>query len=118
MDKTINLAGRVALAYLLLWMGIDDLSNYDSAQLSMLTAGSPGVLLPLVILVEIGGAIALLLGWKMRSTAVSLALFAAAAAIYLERDLVWLLAGGLLALAAHGVCSFCLGHKCRKPLIH
>ncbi len=116
MDKAINLAGRVALAYLLLWMGIDDLSRYNSTPLP--TPGLLGVLLPLVILVEIGGGMVLLLGWKMRSTAVSLALFAAAAAIYLERDLVWLLAGGLLALAAHGVCSFCLGHKCREPLIH
>jgi putative oxidoreductase len=79
----------------------------------MASAGVPGFLLPLVILVEVGGGLFILAGAFTRATAVLLALFTLAAGFLFHANLadqnqfIHLLknvaiAGGFLTLAANG----------------
>ena len=76
--------------------------------------GIPGGLLPLVILLEIGGALALIVGWQQRWAALALAGFSVIAAavfhtnfgdqmqmIMFMKNLA--IAGGLLVLAGQDV---------------
>jgi putative oxidoreductase len=71
------LVGRLLLAYMFVLAGIGKLSGYDGTAGYMTAAGLPlvGVLLPLTILVELGGGIALAIGWKARWAALVLAAF-------------------------------------------
>ena len=71
------LAGRVLLAGMFVWAGFGKAVGYDGTAGFMASAGMPlvGVLLPLTILVELGGGIALIVGWKARWVALALAVF-------------------------------------------
>ena len=82
----------------------------------------PVLILPLVILLEIGGALALIVGWQTRLVAYALALFSIVAAIIFHSNLSeqiqmilfmknWALAGGLLVLAANGAGAFSLDQR-------
>ena len=73
--------------------------------------GVPGMLLPLVILLEVGGALALIAGWQTRSVSLALAGFTILSAMIFHADLGdqttmimfmknFAIAGGLLVLAA------------------
>ena len=84
--------------------------------------GVPGVLLPLVILLEIGGALALIAGWQTRLAAYALAVFCAVSALIFHNNLGdqmqmimfmknWAMAGGLLVLAANGAGAFSLDNR-------
>jgi len=81
--QAINLlAARVLLAVMFLMAGISKLgAGYEGTQGYMEAMGVPGALLPLVILLEIGGAIALVIGFKTKLAAVALAVFTVAAAL-------------------------------------
>lgn len=81
--QAINLlAARVLLAVMFLMAGISKLgAGYAGTQGYMEAMGVPGALLPLVILLEIGGAIALIIGFKTKLAAVALAVFTVAAAL-------------------------------------
>jgi putative oxidoreductase len=79
--------------------------------------GVPGALLPLVILIEIGGGLAILTGTLTRWAAISLAVFSVASAFLFHFELSdqgqfinfmknIAIAGGLLLLAAHGAGRF------------
>lgn len=71
------LVGRVFLAWMFIWAGFGKVTGYDGTAGYMASGGLPlvGVLLPLTILVELGGGIALIIGWKARWIALALALF-------------------------------------------
>ena len=56
--------------------GWDKIASYAGVQGFMRSIGVPGALLPLVILVELGGALALLVGYQTRIAAFALAGFA------------------------------------------
>ena len=80
MDSTKDLAalvGRVLLALMFLVAGYGKITGYDGTAGFMASAGLPmvSVLLPLTILVEVGGGIALVIGWKARWAALLLAGF-------------------------------------------
>ncbi len=88
-------------------------AGYAPTQAWMDAMGVSGALLPLVIVAEIGGGLALLGGWLTRWSALALASFTLAAAglfhaalgdqnqmIHFMKNLA--IAGGLLALAVHG----------------
>ena len=88
------------------------------------TMGVPGALLPLVIGLEIGGALALILGWQTRLVAFALAGFSLASATIFHagfsNDMQTILlmehlaiAGGLLLVAAQDPVSS-LGLKRRR----
>jgi putative oxidoreductase len=81
--------------------------------------GVPGVLLPLVILLEIIGGLAIILGWKSRFVAFALASFSILSAILFhsnfadQNDMTMFMkniaiAGGFLFVVAHGPGAYAL----------
>lgn len=109
-----DLAGRILIAALFLMAGIGKLgSGYASTQAYMEATGVPGVLLPFVIALEIGGAILIMAGFWTRTIALVLAVFSIVSAVLFHWDFsvqmqqVMLLknfaiAGGFLLLASTG----------------
>lgn len=104
---------RVLLASLFLVAGLSKIGQYAGSQAYMASAGLPGALLPLVILLEAGGALALIAGFQVRWVALALALFSIVSALLFHfnfadqiQSLMFLknlsIAGGLLILAAAG----------------
>lgn len=111
------LLGRAGLAFLLLLSGAGRLAHYASAQQSLETLGLSAALLPLLILLEIGGGVAMLAGAFTRVLAGALALLTLAAGIGLYGDFTDQLqfiqlskhaamAGGFVMLAATGAGAF------------
>ena len=74
-QKFSELAGRIFLAAIFLISGLGKLGAYAGTAAYMASAGVPGALLPAVIAVEVLGAIAIVVGWKTRITALLLAGF-------------------------------------------
>ena len=122
MEKYVNLAGRVLLAHIFLLAGINKITGYSGTQGYMEAMGVPGMLLPLVILLEIGGALALIAGWQTRLAAYALALFSIVSALIFHSSLGdqmqmilfmknWAMAGGLLVLAANGAGAYSLDNR-------
>lgn len=110
---TAELLGRLLLALLFLVAGAGKMAAYPATVDYMAANGVPGVLLPLVILAEVGGAIAIIAGWKTRIVSILLAGFTILAALLFHHDfadqvqmLMFLkdfsIAGAFLILAAHG----------------
>jgi len=122
MEKYVNLAGRVLLAHIFLLAGINKITGYSGTQVYMEAMGIPGMLLPLVILLEIGGALALIAGWQTRLAAYALALFSIVTALIFHSNLGdqmqmilfmknWAMAGGLLVLAANGAGAYSFDNR-------
>lgn len=125
MEKSINLIGRVLLAQIFVMAGLSKITGYAGTQQYMEAMGVPGMLLPLVILLEIGGGLALLLGWQTRVTAVALAGFTVVAGVIFHSNFAdqmqmilfmknLAMAGGLLFVAAYGAGELSLDHKFGK----
>lgn len=119
-----DLGGRVLLAAMFLLAGITKISGYAGTAGYMASVGVPAALLPGVIALEIGGAIAIILGWQTRLTALALAGFTLAAAALFHanfadpmQQLLFLknvsVAGGFLVLAAHGAGRYSLDARRR-----
>jgi len=113
MDKFLNVAGRILLAHIFLFGGYEKIAGYAGTQKYMSAQGVPGELLPLVILLELGGGIAILAGFMTRWVALALALFCIATAILFHLDFGnqmqainfmknFAMAGGFLVLAQCG----------------
>ena len=68
-----ELAGRSFLAVLFLLSGLGKVGAYGATAAYMSSVGVPGVLLPVVIATEVLGALAIILGWQTRITALLLA---------------------------------------------
>jgi len=84
MDKMKDvalLAGRVLLALMFVVAGWGKIGGYAGTQGYMEAMGVPGALLPLVILLELGGGLAILLGLFTRTLSVLLAGFCVVAAV-------------------------------------
>ena len=79
----VALVGRVLLALMFVWAGYGKITGYDGTAGFMASMGVPmvGVLLPLTILVELGGGLALIVGWKARWAAFLLAAFTVIASV-------------------------------------
>ena len=73
--------GRVLMSVIFIQAGINKMFGYAGAQGYMEAAGVPGALLPLVILLEAGGGLALLLGFFTRWLALAFAGFCVLAAL-------------------------------------
>jgi putative oxidoreductase len=121
-NNLFNLLGRILLAALFLPAGLQKLSGYAGTQGYMEAMGVPGALLPLVILLEIGGGLALIAGFKVRGTSLVLAGFCAVSAFifhYQPQDQMQMilfmkniaLAGSFLILASVGAGKFSLDNK-------
>ena len=111
------LVGRVLLAHIFILAGVNKISGYAGTQGYMEAMGVPGMLLPAVIALEIGGGLALLLGVLTRYTSYALAGFTVVAALIFHANLAdqmqsilfmknLAMAGGLLVLAAAGSGRF------------
>ncbi|KAF0191490.1 MAG: putative oxidoreductase [Gammaproteobacteria bacterium] len=122
MEKITLLTGRVLLAHLFLLAGISKIGAYAGTQGYMESMGAPGALLPLVILTEVGGALALIVGWQTRWAAIALAGFSILSALMFHTnfsDQIQMImfmkngaiAGGLLVLAAAGPGGLSLDHR-------
>jgi len=66
---------RLLLSFMFILSGLQKITGYAGTQQYMEAMGVPGALLPLAILTEVAGGIALLLGWQARIAAVLLAGF-------------------------------------------
>ena len=114
-----DLAGRVLIALLFLLAGINKIGGYAGTQGYMEAMGVPGMLLPLVIVLEVAGAIAIILGWHTRLVAFLLAGFTLLSALIFHRALgdqmqfiLFMknvaIAGGFLFLVARGAGEWSL----------
>ena len=78
-----TLAGRALIAFIFVMAGLNKITGYDGTAAYMAAHGIPAAkaLLPLVIVVELGGGVLLALGLWARAAAVALALFVVAASV-------------------------------------
>ncbi len=74
-DSFISLVARLLIAYIFLAAGWGKITGYAATAGYMEAMGVPGGLLPLVILVEFGGGLALLFGFQARFAAFGLGIF-------------------------------------------
>ena len=113
-----DLLGRLFLVLLFVISGFGKIGGYAGTAAYMAANGVPGMLLPLVIALEIGGGILVLLGWHTRIMSLLLAGFTILALLLFhmpvtaENQIVFLaelgVAGGFLVLAAHGAGAWSL----------
>ena len=119
MNASLSLLGRFGLSLMFITAGWGKIAGYAATQGYMDAMGVPGTLLPLVILLEVGGGLAILAGLFTRTTAIALAGFTLlAAAIFhfnlgdqMQALLFWkniTIAGGFLVLAANGAGALSL----------
>ena len=73
--------GRVLLSLIFLTSGLSKISGYAGTQSYMEAMGVPGTLLPLVIALEVLGALVVMLGWNTRFAAFLLAGFSLLSAV-------------------------------------
>lgn len=113
MNASFSLFGRIGLSLIFIISGWGKIAGFDATQGYMEAMGVPGALLPLVILLELGGGLAILAGAFTRPVAIAIAGFSLLAAALFHADFAdatqfvpfWkniALAGGFLMLAAHG----------------
>lgn len=121
-EKLAMPAGRVLIAMMFVMSGFGKIAGYAGTQGYMDMMGVPGALLPLVIITEIGGGLAIILGWQTRLAALALAGFSIVSAIVFHADfgdqtqMVMFLknvsiAGGFLFLVAHGAGAYSLDNR-------
>lgn len=106
-------AGRILMSIIFIMAGINKIGGYEGTQGYMESVGVPGMLLPAVIVVEIIGGLAILIGFKARLGALLLAGFTVVATILFHNNLGdqmqsilfmknLAIIGGLLYLFANG----------------
>ena len=121
-DATIALIARVLMAYIFLVAGWGKITGYAATASYMESMGVPGGLLPLTILVEFGGGLALLFGFQARFAAFGLGVFSIITAFIFHegaQDSInfmknFAMAGGLFFLMLHGAGKFSIDHAIEK----
>jgi len=109
----ISLVARVLLSAIFISAGYGKIVGYDGTVQYMASQGVPGVLLPGVIALELGGGLAILLGLFSRWAALALAIFCVVAGLIFHNNFAdqtqaiqfmknLAIAGGLLLLFANG----------------
>ncbi|WP_296750255.1 DoxX family protein [Thiobacillus sp.] len=123
MNNAITLLARILLAHIFLISGLGKLgSGYIGTQGYMEAMGVPGMLLPLVIALEIGGGLALIAGFLTRWAALALAAFSIVSALFFHTNfgdqtqtIMFMknlaMGGGLLMLYVHGAGAFSVDAK-------
>ena len=124
-NKYLDLLGRILLSLMFLLAGLNKIGGYEATQGYMGAMGVPGALLPLVIVLEVAGALALIVGWQTRWVALALAAFTILAALLFhanfEDQMQMILfmknlavAGGLLLVFVNGAGPLSLDEKLKK----
>lgn len=121
-DVVLALIARVLIAYIFIVAGWGKISAYSATVGYMESMGVPGALLPLTILVEFGGGLALLFGFQARFAAFGLGLFSMITAFIFHdgaQDSInfmknFAMAGGLFFLMLHGAGKMSLDHLIEK----
>lgn len=116
LDGLLSVAARVLLAFIFIMAGYSKIGGYEGTQGYMDAMGVPGALLPLVILLELGGGLALLIGLQTRLVAAALAGFSIISGVLFHSSPEQIqqimlmknfaIAGGLLALVRTGAGRF------------
>jgi putative oxidoreductase len=126
MNDMLVALGRIGLSLLFIVSGWGKLAAYAGTQQYMEAAGVPGMLLPLVILVELGGGLAIVLGFFTRWVALALAVFSLVAGVlfhathFADPDQAvhfWknvAIAGGFCVLAVQGAGAWSIDAKRRR----
>lgn len=125
MNNIIDLVGRVFLSVIFFLSGFSKIGGYAATQGYMESQGVPGLLLPLVILLEIVAPVLVVIGWQTRLAAWALAGFSLLAALLFHMNFAEqmqmilfmkniAIAGGFLLLAAHGPGALSLDHRNSK----
>ena len=122
LNPVFALVGRVLLAIMFVVAGYGKIGGYAGAQGYMDSMGVPGMLLPLAIILELGGGLAIIAGWQTRMVAILLAGFCLLSAFIFHLDFAdrmqsimfmknLAVAGGFLALAAYGPGALALDNR-------
>jgi putative oxidoreductase len=117
MNASLTLLGRLGLALIFIISGWGKITGYAGTQQYMEAMGVPGAVLPLVILLELGGGLAIASGLFARWVALGMAAFSVATAAVFHANFAdpaqainfWKnvsMAGGFLVLAAHGAGAY------------
>lgn len=113
MQNFTLLIGRLGLSLIFILSGIGKATAYGATAKILVAEGMAPGLLPLVILVELGGGLAILCGFLTRWAAACLFVFTILAAVLFHADFTdhgqWInfmknlaIAGGFLVLLVHG----------------
>lgn len=112
-NAALVLVARILASAIFITAGLSKLgAGYAGTQAYMAAVGVPGAMLPLVIGLEIGGGIALLLGFQARLAAFALAVFCVVSGLLFHsgadqmQQIMFMknlaMAGGLLAFTVFG----------------
>jgi putative oxidoreductase len=118
-QNAADLLGRILISLIFLLSGLHKIGGYTATQGYMAAMGVPGALLPLVIALEVGGAIAIILGYRTKLFAFLFAGFSIVSALLFHRALGdqvqfimfmknLAMAGGFLFLVARGAGDWSL----------
>lgn len=129
MNNYAELLGRILIALIFVAAGMNKIMHYDATVAEMVLHGLPGILLPLVIVTELGGGVAIILGYQTRFAAFALAGFSIVSAVLMHAKPVGnedaviegimfmknlAMAGGFLFLFVHGAGPLSLDRKLGK----
>ena len=126
MNKLTDVVARVLLGLIFLVAGFGKLgAGYEGTAGYMNSMGVPGSLLPLVILLEIGGGLMVIAGLKTSWAASALAMFTLVSAFIFHfnftdqiQSIMFMknlaITGGLMLLAMHGAGQLSIDSKLSK----
>lgn len=125
LSSSNQVIARGLLSFIFIYAGLGKISAYTATQGYMESMAVPGALLPLVILLEIAGGLAVLLGWKMRLSGFLLAGFSVLSAVIFHSNLAdqmqsilfmknMAIAGGLLLLVSGETHSWSIDARAAK----
>jgi len=114
--------GRLLISFMFLMSGLNKAGNYTNTSGWMESMGVSSSILPLVILLEIIGALAIIVGWKTKIAAFLLAGFCFVSALIFHSDfsnqvemIMFMkniaIAGGFLILVANGAGNYSLDNR-------
>jgi putative oxidoreductase len=117
-----SLIGRLFISLIFLMAGLSKITGYAGTQGYMEAMGVPGALLPLVIVLEVVGALAIIIGYQTKLVAFLLAGFSIVSALLFHfnfsdqiQSIMFMkniaIAGGFMFLVVHGAGNFSIDNK-------